>query len=121
MFAIEVKNLVKTFKVSESRQGLANAFKNLIKPNYKKVNAVNDIFFNIEKGKIMGFIGPNGAGKSTTIKMLVGILAPTSGEVLVNGLNPFIQRKENAKHIGCVFGQRTQLWWDIPVIETFLL
>lgn len=90
-------------------------------PQFETITAVDRISFNIEKGRIVGFIGPNGAGKSTTIKMMVGILAPTYGSVKVNGYDPYKDRNKNAKSYGLVFGQRTQLWWDIPVYETFSL
>ena len=116
--SIEVTDLCKEFKVSEKKQGFLSSLRNLIDFNYKIVKAVDGISFSIEKGDMVGFIGPNGAGKSTTIKMLCGILVPTSGQVLVNGLNPSKERKKVAKNIGVVFGQKTQLIWDLPVIES---
>lgn len=119
MSIIEVKDLVKTYKTIEKQDGLIGYFKNLIKPKYKEFTAVNKINFNIEEGELVGYIGENGAGKSTTIKMLTGLLTPTSGEVIVNGLIPNEKRIENNKNIGAVFGQKTQLWWDLPVIESF--
>lgn len=121
MNIIEVKNLSKEYKMVDKEEGILGTFKSLVAPKYKTVRAVNNISFHVEEGDILGFIGPNGAGKSTTIKMMVGILNPTSGSVIVNGLEPYKNRKENAKSMGIVFGQRTQLWWDIPVIETFSL
>ena len=121
MAIIEVKNLVKTYKIIEKEEGLLGYFKNLIKPKYKEFTAVNNINFNIDEGELVGYIGENGAGKSTTIKMLTGLLTPTSGKVLINGLIPYEKRIENNKNIGAVFGQKTQLWWDLPVIESFRL
>lgn len=121
MSQIEVKNLVKKYKIIEKEEGLVGYFKNLFKPKYRELTAVNNINFNIEKGELVGYIGENGAGKSTTIKMLTGLLTPTSGEVQVNNLIPYKNRIENNKNIGAVFGQKTQLWWDLPVIESFRL
>ena len=118
---IEVKDLVKTYKIIEKEDGIKGYFKNLIKPKYNEITAVNGINFNIEKGELVGYIGENGAGKSTTIKMLTGLLTPTSGKVVVNGIVPNEKRIENNKNIGAVFGQKTQLWWDLPVIESFRL
>ena len=118
---IEVKNLVKQYKIIEKQDGLLGYFKNLIKPHYKKIIAVNNINFEIEEGELIGYIGENGAGKSTTIKMLTGLLTPTSGKIVVNGLVPNEKRIQNNKNIGAVFGQKTQLWWDLPVIESFRL
>lgn len=121
MSLIEVKNLVKTYKITEKENGLKGYFKNLIHPKYKEFTAVNKINFNIEEGELVGYIGENGAGKSTTIKMLTSLLTPTSGKVIVNGLVPNENRIKNNKNIGAVFGQKTQLWWDLPVIESFRL
>lgn len=121
MSFIIVKNLNKTFKILQRDSGLINAFKTLIKREYKYIKAVDNISFNIEKGEIVGYIGPNGAGKSTTIKMLTGILKPDSGEIKVDGFNPFNDRVKYVKNIGVVFGQKSQLWWDIPVEDSFLL
>ena len=118
---IEVNDLVKTYKIIEKEDGLLGYFKNLIKPKYRELTAVDKINFNIEEGELVGYIGENGAGKSTTIKMLTGLLTPTSGNVLVNGIVPNEKRIENNKNIGAVFGQKTQLWWDLPVIESFRL
>ncbi len=121
MAIIEVKDLVKTYKIVQKEDGLIGYVKNLIRPKYKEIVAVKGINFNIEEGELVGYIGENGAGKSTTLKMLTGLLTPTSGKVVVNGLIPNENRIENNKSIGAVFGQKTQLWWDLPVIESFRL
>lgn len=118
---IEVKDLIKTYKIIEKEDGLKGYFKNLVKPRYKEFTAVKGINFDIEEGELVGYIGENGAGKSTTIKMLTGLLTPTSGKVIVNGIIPNEKRIENNKNIGAVFGQKTQLWWDLPVTESFKL
>lgn len=119
MSFIEVNNISKTFKVSVRQSGLKNAVKSFFKRNYKYVDAIKDISFKVQKGEIVGYIGPNGAGKSTTIKILSGILIPSSGACKVNKMTPWKQRKEYVKKIGVVFGQRSQLWWDIPAEDTF--
>lgn len=119
MDIIIVKNLCKSYKVAKRDSGIKNALKSFFKREYNIINAVDDITFTIKKGEIVGYIGPNGAGKSTTIKMLSGILKPNSGEVLVNGMNPFVDRIRYVKEIGVVFGQKSQLWWDIPAIDSF--
>ncbi|MFE8700554.1 ATP-binding cassette domain-containing protein [Cytobacillus sp. FJAT-54145] len=119
--AIVVKELRKEFKSYSSRSGLKGAFRDLFTRNYKVVPAVNDISFNVKQGEMVGYIGENGAGKSTTIKMLTGILTPTSGAVMVNGMNPHRERERFVQTIGVVFGQRSQLWWDIAVQESFRL
>ncbi len=121
MSIIEVKDLVKTYKIIQKEDGLKGYIKNLIKPKYNEITAVKGINFNINEGELVGYIGENGAGKSTTIKMLTGLLSPTSGKVIVNGIVPNEKRIENNKNIGAVFGQKTQLWWDLPVIESFRL
>lgn len=121
MAAIEVQDLRKTFKVQKNREGLKGAFQDLFKRQYREVPAVKDISFQIPEGEICGYIGENGAGKSTTIKMLTGILVPTSGTLKVGGFVPFQEREKFVQHIGVVFGQRSQLWWDIGVIESFEL
>jgi ABC-2 type transport system ATP-binding protein len=121
MFAIDVKQLRKEFKVQQSRGGLKGAIQDLFRRQYKEIRAVKDISFQIPKGEICGYIGENGAGKSTTIKMLTGILVPTSGEIHVNGYVPYKDRESFVSGIGVVFGQRSQLWWDIGVIESFQL
>lgn len=119
MHIIEVKNVSKQFKIYEKESGLKGVFKSFF--NAKKIikTAVDDVSFNVKPGEIIGYIGPNGAGKSTTIKMLTGILTPTSGEIIVDGLVPYQKRTQNARKIGVVFGQRTQLWWDLPLGESF--
>ena len=121
MAIIEATNLIKTYKTLKKEEGLRGYFKNLIKPKYEEFTAVKGISFKINEGELVGYIGENGAGKSTTIKMLTGLLTPSSGIVKVNGLIPNQKRIENNKNIGAVFGQKTQLWWDLPVIESFRL
>lgn len=116
---ILVENAVKEFKKIVKQPGLKGSVQALFKPSYEIVSAVNDVSFEVKQGEIMGFIGPNGAGKSTMIKMLTGILYPTSGNITVAGFNPQKQRQQYVGHIGVVFGQRTQLWWDLPLSETF--
>lgn len=116
---IEVQNLCKEFKTSKKYPGLRGAVKSLFTTESVIKTAVQDVSFRIKEGEIVGYIGSNGAGKSTTIKMMTGILVPTSGTCFVNGMEPYKHRTENAKHIGVVFGQRTQLWWDLPLTETF--
>lgn len=118
---IEVKNLTKEFKVNKKYPGFKGAIKSFFSREYTIKKAVDDVSFTINDGEIVGYIGANGAGKSTTIKMMTGILTPTSGEVLVNGVIPYKDRKKNAYNIGVVFGQRTQLWWDLPLSESFTL
>jgi len=119
--AIEVDQLRKTFKVQQNREGLAGAIRDLFRRRYVEVTAVKDISFTIPQGEICGYIGENGAVKSTTIKMLAGILVPTSGSVRVAGYVPWKERERFVRNIGVVFGQRSQLWWDIGVIESFQL
>lgn len=121
MAVITVRDLRKDFKVYQHREGFLGAIRNLASSKHSIVRAVDGISFEVDEGQITGYVGPNGAGKSTTIKMLTGILVPTSGHIDVAGLIPFRSRKENARRIGVVFGQRTQLWWDLPVIESFQL
>ncbi len=121
MAIIHVGSLSKHFKVLNRHEGLRGAFRDLFSSDYRYVKAVDGISFAIEPGEIVGYIGPNGAGKSTTIKMMTGILKPTSGDIRVHGNVPFTNRKRNAQDIGVIFGQRTQLWWDLPVIESFKL
>ena len=116
---IKVENVKKDFKKVVKDQGVKGSIKSLFNRKYEIVHAVDDISFNVDKGEILGFIGANGAGKSTTIKMLTGILTPTKGSVEINGKIPTKKRKEYVKEIGVVFGQRTQLWWDLPLVETF--
>lgn len=121
MPVIEVKHLEKKFKTVKKEKGLRGSIKGLFKPQKKIVTAVNDISFSIEKGEIVGYIGPNGAGKSTTVKMMSGILTPTSGEILINGISPIKDRKAVVRRLGVVFGQRTQLYWDLRLGESFEL
>lgn len=116
---IEIKNITKEFKVLNRREGLKGSLKDLFSRDYKIVRAVDSISMSIEQGEIVGYLGPNGAGKSTTIKMMTGVLEPTSGEILVNGNEPYRSRTRNSKEIGVVFGQRSQLWWALPLIESF--
>ena len=118
---IQVSELSKTYKRQIRQKGFANNLASLFVRKYEDIPAVKNISFSIAEGEIVGFIGPNGAGKSTTIKMLSSILTPTSGCVTVDGIDPAKHRKENAMKIGVVFGQRSQLWWDIPVIESYKL
>ncbi|MCQ2514046.1 MAG: ATP-binding cassette domain-containing protein [Ruminococcus sp.] len=116
---IYVENLRKEFKKTVKEPGLKGSIKSLFYPKSEKVVAVKDISFEVPEGEVLGFIGPNGAGKSTVIKMLTGILTPTSGVCTINGRNPRENRKSYVKEIGVVFGQRTQLWWDLPLRETY--
>jgi ABC-2 type transport system ATP-binding protein len=121
MALITVENLKKEFKRRKIKPGLTGTLKSLFYSEYDIIKAVDDISFEVDKGELIGFIGPNGAGKSTTIKMLTGILSPTSGHIEINGLIPTKDRIKYTKRIGVVFGQKTQLWWDIPVNETLNL
>lgn len=116
---IEVKNLTKEFKKPVRKQGVWGMITTLFSKEYETKVAVNDVSFTIHDGEIVGYIGSNGAGKSTTIKMMCGILNPTSGEVRIDGKMPYKKRMQVAEKIGVVFGQKTQLWWDIPLIESF--
>ena len=119
--AIIMKNVVKEFKVLNRHEGLKGSLRDLFSRDYKIVTAVSDISIKIKHGEIVGYLGPNGAGKSTTIKMMTGVLEPTRGEILVNGVVPYKNRTRNAENIGVVFGQRSQLWWSLPLIESFKL
>ena len=121
MSFINVSHISKTFKVAKKQSGLLATLKSFVKREYKYIDAIKDISFNIEEGSIVGYIGQNGAGKSTTIKILSGILIPDSGECTIDGLTPWKDRKEYVAKIGVVFGQRSQLWWDIPADDTFNL
>lgn len=118
---IEVNHISKEFISAKKHPGLKGAIKGLFDREKVRKVAVDDISFTIADGEIVGYIGSNGAGKSTTIKMMTGILRPTSGQILVNGIDPAKNRKENASSIGVVFGQRTQLWWDLPLSESFTI
>ena len=119
MSYISVDSISKTFKVGIRKSGIKNAIKSFLKRNYKYIKAIEDISFSIEKGEIVGYIGPNGAGKSTTIKILSGILVPDKGNVKISGITPWKERETYVRKIGVVFGQRSQLWWDIPAEDTF--
>jgi len=121
MAYIHVDQLDKTYKVSQRAKGTLGAIKGLFHREYRTVEALKSVSFDIEPGEIVGYIGPNGAGKSTTVKVLSGILVPDGGEVTVGGRIPWKQRREHVAHIGVVFGQRTQLWWDVPVIDSYEL
>src|SRR5262245_31230932 len=118
---IRVENLTKDYRRYERKEGFLPSLRALISADHKLVRAVDDISFQIDKGELVGYIGPNGAGKSTSIKVLCGILVPTSGHVEVNKLVPYRNREANARQIGAVFGQKTQLWWDVPVIDSLRL
>lgn len=119
MDIITVNGLSKEYKIVKRDSGFKNALKSFIKREYRIVKAVDDISFKIKKGEIVGYIGPNGAGKSTTIKMLSGILAPDKGGINILGMNPVDDRIKYVKEIGVVFGQKSQLWWDIPAEDSF--
>lgn len=119
MAHIHVRGLTKTFQIAERQPGFVGSLKGLFNRKYRAVHALDGISFDMAKGELVGYIGPNGAGKSTTIKILSGILVPDSGECTVAGLTPWQSRAEHVANIGVVFGQRTQLWWDLPVIESF--
>ncbi|GAA3404176.1 ATP-binding cassette domain-containing protein [Paenibacillus hodogayensis] len=118
---ISVEGLSKSFQVAKRSKGLGQAFKALFVREHTTVQAIQNISFSIPQGEIVGYIGPNGAGKSTTIKMLSGILVPDSGSCSIMGYTPWKERTAYVKHIGVVFGQRSQLWWDVPVIDSFEL
>lgn len=120
-YVIELKNIDKEFKVLNRHEGLKGSFQDLFSRDYKIVKAVNNVSMQIKPGEIVGYLGPNGAGKSTTIKIMTGVLQPTRGEILVNGQIPYKNRTSNAQNIGVVFGQRSQLWWSLPLIESFKL
>ena len=118
---ITVENLQKYFQVGKHRRGLWGAVRNLVSSEYNTVRAVDGISFTVQAGELVGYLGPNGAGKSTTIKMLTGLLVPSGGELRVNGYVPWRERERYVAGIGAVFGQRTTLWWDLPVIESLEL
>lgn len=118
---IEMKGICKSFKVSKRNAGLGMAFKSLFKRDYEVIKALEDVSFTINEGEMVGYIGPNGAGKSTTIKIMSGILNPDCGECIINGKLPWKDRINHVKDIGVVFGQRSQLWWDVPVADSFEL
>ena len=116
---ISVENLNKSFKVPVRKGGLFGPVRRFVKREHRQIQALRDISFEIQEGELVGYIGPNGAGKSTTVKIMSGILVPDSGKCEVLGRTPWKQRKEHVRNIGVVFGQRTQLWWDVAVIESF--
>ncbi len=118
---IEFNNICKDFKIPLKSKGVWGTIKSLFHRKYKVINALKDVSFSIEEGDIVGYIGPNGAGKSTTIKIMSGILTPTSGSCLIDGFVPWKNRKKYVKNIGVVFGQRSQLWWDVPIRDSFIL
>lgn len=121
MSQVEVRQLVKEYKRRKNSQNLGQALRSMFAPDYEILRAVDSVDFSIEAGEAVGYVGPNGSGKSTTIKMLCGILKPTSGSVKINGIDPFKERVRNSKEIGAVFGNRSILWWDVPVIESYRL
>ena len=121
MSVIAVDNLIKAFRVAERRAGVRGALVGLARRRYRTVRALDGVSFSLGEGELLGYIGPNGAGKSTTVKILSGILVPDSGRVEVLGKTPWKHRIETVSQIGVVFGQRTQLWWDLPVVESFEL
>ena len=121
MYAIKAESLTKTYRTRVKAEGLGASFRALVKPTYKIVEAVKGIDLTVEQGDIVAFIGPNGAGKSTFIKMLCGILYPTSGSVSVLGMSPQKERRKLAMHIGSVFGQRSQLWLHLPAADSFTM
>ncbi len=118
---ITMKNVCKSYKVAKRNAGFGEACKALFHREYDVIHALQDVSFDIDDGEMVGYIGPNGAGKSSTIKILSGILTPDSGTVLVDGRIPYKNRIEHVREIGVVFGQRSQLWWDVPVIDSFEL
>lgn len=118
---IEMKGISKSFKVSKRNPGLKKAVKALFSREYEDVKALDDVSFTIKEGEMVGYIGPNGAGKSTTIKIMSGILHPDKGQCIINGKTPWKDRVSHVKDIGVVFGQRSQLWWDVPVADSFEL
>ena len=118
---IELKNICKSFKVMRRNVGFGEALKAFFKREYDYIHALKDISFKINDGEMVGYIGPNGAGKSSTIKIMSGILNPDSGECIINGRTPWKNRVNHVREIGVVFGQRSQLWWDVPVVDSFEL
>ena len=121
MSIISVSHLKKYYQVTQKEPGLSGSIKSLFNRKYRQVKAIDDIGFNIEEGELVGFIGPNGAGKTTTLKVLSGLLYPNSGEISVLGFTPFARKNDFLKNISLVMGQKNQLWWDLPPVDTFLL
>lgn len=118
---IELRHIQKTFRVSRRSAGLSQAVKSLFRREYETIHALQDVSFTIRDGEMVGYIGPNGAGKSSTIKIMSGVLTPDGGECVINGRIPWKERTAHVREIGVVFGQRSQLWWDVPVIDSFEL
>ncbi len=118
---IAVRHLHKSYRIHERDPGVLGALRALARPRYRTVAALSDVSFSLQRGEMLGFIGPNGAGKSTTVKILSGILRPDGGSVEIDGRDPFAERERHVGRIGVVFGQRTQLWWDLPVGDGFTL
>lgn len=118
---ILMEGICKDFKVLNRHEGLRGSIRDLFSRDYKTISAVKDVSLKVDRGEIVGYLGPNGAGKSTTIKMMTGVLEPTSGTITVNGRIPYKDRTSNSENIGVVFGQRSQLWWSLPLIESFKL
>lgn len=118
---IAVRHLHKSYRIHERDPGVLGALRALARPRYRTVAALSDVSFSLQRGEMLGFIGPNGAGKSTTVKILSGILRPDGGSVEIDGRDPFTERERHVARIGVVFGQRTQLWWDLPVGDGFAL
>ncbi len=118
---ITMENICKSYRVAKRSAGMKEACKSLFRRETEEIRALSDVSFQIAEGEMVGYIGPNGAGKSSTIKILSGILTPDSGTCLIDGRIPWKERREHVKRIGVVFGQRSQLWWDIPVIDSFQL
>lgn len=120
-YMIKVSHITKTYRVAKRDAGFINAFHSLFHREYEEIRALDDVSFTIQDGEMVGYIGPNGAGKSSTIKILSGILTPDSGTCVINGRIPWENRIRHVADIGVVFGQRSQLWWDVPVADSFEL
>ena len=118
---IRFEHINKSFRVAKRRAGFRQAFQALFSRKYETVHALSDVSFTVQDGEMVGYIGPNGAGKSTTIKIMCGVLTPDSGQCNIDGRTPWKDRIAHARDIGVVFGQRSQLWWDVPVIDSFEL
>lgn len=118
---ISVSHLTRTYRIHQREPGLFGSIRSLFDRKYKKVHAVEDVSFTINEGELIGFIGPNGAGKTTTLKCLSGLLYPTSGTINILGFTPYEKKREYLKRISLVMGQKNQLWWDLPAVDTFLL